>query len=106
MKTDLRRLSLAAWMAAAAPSAIFSSGAAAQPASLKPGDELRPLYATVDDVADGRRLAESSCVGCHGANGISTVEGIPNLAGQRPVYIYLEIKAYQAGRRDVGAMTN
>ena len=53
MKTDLRRLSLAIWMAAAAaPGAIFSSGAAAQPATMKPGDELRPLYATVDDVAE------------------------------------------------------
>jgi cytochrome c553 len=80
--------------------------APAQTASLKPGEELRPLYATVDDVADGRRLAESSCAGCHGATGISTNEAIPNLAGQRPTYLYLELKAYQAGRRDVGLMTN
>jgi cytochrome c553 len=92
-------------MAAAAAAAAINSSAA-QRAALKPGDELRPLYATVDDIADGRRLAESSCVACHGANGISTTPGTPNLAGQRPAYLFLELKAYQAGRRDVGAMTN
>ncbi|HML13026.1 MAG TPA: c-type cytochrome [Xanthobacteraceae bacterium] len=102
-----RRLLLATGMAAAvAAGVIHSSPARAQTAALKPGEELRPLYATVDDIADGRRLAESSCVGCHGANGISTTPGTPNLAGQRPAYLYLELKAYQAGRRDIGAMTN
>jgi len=107
LKTILRKLSCATGMAATATlGTIFASGAAAQPASISPGAELRPLYATVDDIADGRRLAESSCASCHDANGISSVSGIPNLAGQRPSYLYLEMKAYQEGRRDIGAMTN
>ena len=104
MKSSLRRQILAGVIAAAA--AFAATRAPGQPASLKPGDELRPLYATVDDIADGRHLAEASCAGCHGASGISASEGIPNLAGQRPAYLYLELKAYQAGRRDVGLMTN
>jgi cytochrome c553 len=104
MKPGLWNLLLA--IAVAAPAAVHGTGAAAQPAALKPGDELRPLYATVDDIADGRRLADSSCAACHGANGISTTAETPNLAGQRPGYLYLELKAYQAGRRDVGPMTD
>jgi cytochrome c553 len=107
MKAMSRNLLLATGIAAAAAAAaIHPLPAPGQPAVLKPGEELRPLYATVDDIADGRRLAESTCAGCHGANGISATEGVPNLAGQRSPYLYLELKAYQAGRRDVGLMTN
>jgi cytochrome c553 len=39
------------------------------------------------------------CAGCHGANGISSTKGVPNLAAQRPAYLYLELKAYQSGAR-------
>jgi len=89
---------------AAASAATHQSDAAAQSASIKPGDELRPIYAKLEDVADGKRLADSSCAGCHGVSGISTTAGIPNLAGQRPSYLYLELKAYQSGGRTNSAM--
>lgn len=79
--------------------------AAAQP--VIPGsDELRALYATPEDVADGKRLAEASCAGCHGANGISSTPGVPHLAAQRPAYLYLELRAYQSGARGDTAMNN
>ena len=39
-------------------------------------------------------------------NGISTNPGVPNLAGQRPGYLYLELKAYQSGARGDSAMNN
>ena len=84
----------------------YCPGAAAQPAAIRPGDELRTLSATPTDIAEGKRLAETSCAGCHGANGISTTQGIPHLAGQRPAYLYLELKAYQSGNRGDSAMTN
>ncbi len=89
---------------AAALAAIHQPDAAAQSPSIKPGEELRPLYAKPEDIADGKRLADSACAGCHGANGISTTTGIPNLAGQRPVYLYVELKAYQSGGRKNAAM--
>jgi len=68
-------------------------------------NELRPAYANAADVADGKRVAEESCAACHGANGISVTKGIPNLAGQRPGYLYLELKAYQSGERSDELMT-
>ena len=92
-------------MLAAAVSALaHQPDAAAQSPSIKPGDELRPLYATPEDIADGKQFADSACAGCHGANGISTTTGIPNLAGQRPVYLYVELKTYQSGGRTNAAM--
>ena len=74
-------------------------GAAAQALAVKPSDDLRAAYATPLEIADGKRLAEASCVGCHGANGISIIKGIPNLAGQRPAYLHMQLRAYQAGAR-------
>jgi cytochrome c553 len=84
-----------------AASVGFLPGASAQPSLVKPsaGDDLRAVYATAADVAEGRRVADTTCARCHGANGISTIKGIPHLAGQRPGYLYLELRAYQTGQR-------
>jgi len=93
-------LMLGAAIAAATP----HRDAAAQAPAIKAGEELRPIYATPDDIADGKRFATSSCAGCHGPDGISTTTGIPNLAGQRPAYLYVELKTYQSGGRKSAAM--
>jgi cytochrome c553 len=61
------------------------------------------VYATAADVAEGRRVTES-CSRCHGPNGISTTKGVPNVAGQRPAYLYAKLRAYQAGTRGDHAM--
>jgi cytochrome c553 len=81
-------------------------GAAAQSAAIQPGDELRTLNVSPVDIADGKRLAEMNCTSCHGANGISITQGIPHLAGQRPAYLYVELKAYQSGNRGDNIMSN
>ncbi len=60
-------------------------------------DELRPVFATPDDIAQGKELAQASCESCHGPDGVSNTAGVPNLAGQRPSYIYGLLKAYQIG---------
>jgi len=60
-------------------------------------DELRPLYATPEDIAEGKQLAQTSCADCHGPDGVSRIAGVPNLAGQRPSYLYRVLKAYQIG---------
>jgi len=82
---------------AAAAIAATCSAALAQAPAMKPGDELRPLQATPIEITEGKRLAEQACSGCHGAFGVSAKENIPHLAGQRPSYLYLELKSYQAG---------
>ena len=91
--------------AVAAAGLLHQLEAAAQSPVVKPGDELRPIYAKPEDIADGKQFAAASCAGCHGPDGISTTTGIPNLAGQRPSYLYLELKAYQSGGRSNVAMT-
>src|SRR5690242_6325573 len=76
--------------------------ASAQVTPIVPGNDrsdFKPLMVKPEDLADGKRLAETTCVGCHGENGISTTENIPHIAGQRSVYLYVEMKAYQLGVR-------
>ena len=68
--------------------------------------DLRPVYATPQDVAEGKRVAEASCAGCHGLNGITGAKGAPHIAGQRPAYLYLELRAYQSGGRGNNPMNN
>jgi cytochrome c553 len=100
-------LPMALTLVSATASLALFPDAVAQPAAIKlnPGAELQPVYATPQDVAEGKRVAEKSCAGCHGVNGISATKGTPHLAGQRPAYLFLELKAYQVGARSDAAMT-
>lgn len=85
------------------------SAAGAQITPVVPGidkSEFKPLLVKPEDLVDGKRLAETTCVGCHGENGISTTEGVPHIAGQRSVYLYVELRAYQMGLRKDTIMTN
>lgn len=99
---------IAACMLAVALAGGFP-GAAAQPAKAKAkpdnGDELRAVYATPAEIAEGGRIAQASCARCHGANGISATKGVPHLAGQRAAYLDLQLRAYRHGARVQGAMT-
>jgi cytochrome c553 len=87
---------------------VLASGPAltqAQPAKPPAQPELRPIYATVPDIVEGKRVAEVSCTRCHGANGISATAGVPHIAAQRPPYIYTQLRAYLQGARPQSAMT-
>jgi cytochrome c553 len=102
------RFSMTCGFIACVAIAGFAASAAAQNAASGTGNvnDLRPLSADAGDIAEGKRLADSSCTGCHGANGISASPGVPHLAGQRPAYLYLELRAYQSGVRGDSAMNN
>jgi cytochrome c553 len=39
------------------------------------------------------------CAACHGSNGISVANNIPNLAGQRYQYLLRQLEAYKNGAR-------
>ena len=100
------KMLVAVMVLAAAALAVYRGPARAQLATARPtqGQDIRVLYANAADIAEGKRAAEKVCGACHGVNGISTTEGIPHLAGQRPVYLYVELKAYQSGARGSSAM--
>jgi cytochrome c553 len=94
-------------LAVAAVIAAVSLGAAAQPAKANPAadDELRAVYATSVEIAEGARIAQTACARCHGANGISATKGVPHLAGQRAAYLDLQLQAYRQRARVQSGMT-
>lgn len=49
--------------------------------------------------------APRDCVACHGADGISAVPDAPNLAGEEPLYLLEQLRAFRSGRRTHEAMT-
>ena len=91
---------LTACLLGAAPVA----GAASAPANRT--NDLRPLQATPQDIAEGKRLAQSSCAACHGISGVSAANDVPHIAGQRAPYLYTELRVYQAGGRGNTPMNN
>lgn len=100
---DLATLAVAAFVA----TAILPAGlASAQTVRPGPSDDFRAALATPQDVAEGKRLADASCARCHGAKGISSAKGVPHLAGQRAVYLHLELQSYKSGIRGKHMMTD
>jgi len=57
-----------------------------------------PLAQAADAEA-GRAKVATVCAACHGANGVSVSDAIPNLAAQRPGYIEAQLKALKEGTR-------
>ena len=51
------------------------------------------------DVEAGKAKVATVCAACHGANGVSVSDTIPNLAAQRPAYIEAQLKALKQGTR-------
>ena len=101
------RLLVAGMLALGAASTAYAPGAAAQAVKVQPGaeDELRAVYVTSVEVAEGGRIAQAACARCHGANGISATKGVPHLASQRAAYLDLQLRAYRYSARVQGAMT-
>lgn len=61
--------------------------------------ERKALFPSRDMVELGRAAAEANCAACHGMDGLSDAAGKPHLAGQRTVYLYRVLKAFQSGER-------
>ena len=63
---------------------------------------LAPMCGAADLEA-GKTKVSQVCAACHGANGVSVSDTIPNLAAQRAAYIEGQLKAFKEGtRRAVG----
>lgn len=51
------------------------------------------------DIEAGKAKVAEVCAACHGANGVSVGDTIPNLAGQRAPYLENQLKALKEGNR-------
>jgi len=60
--------------------------------------------AVAADPETGRAKAQAVCAACHGANGVSVADSIPNLAGQRVPYLETQLRAFKSGARKVPVM--
>jgi len=81
----------------------FSQSSSTLPVNSAEREALFPSRQLLDQ---GRAVAETACADCHGADGISKAPGIPNLAGQRTVYLYRVLQSYQSRERRNDAMNH
>jgi cytochrome c553 len=51
------------------------------------------------DIEAGKARAATVCAACHGANGVSVSDSIPNLAAQREGYLAAQLRALKEGTR-------
>ncbi|MGB1158243.1 MAG: c-type cytochrome [Porticoccaceae bacterium] len=56
------------------------------------------------DIEAGKKKA-MTCAACHGANGISSNDMWPNLAGQKKGYLISQLQMFRDGRRNNPMMT-
>ena len=68
-----------------------------------PFDDVRRQLPIQGDAARGAAKA-AACAACHGAQGVATAPTFPNLAGQSPTYLYVQLRAFKDGARDNAVM--
>jgi cytochrome c553 len=70
-------------------------------ATMQPLSELErmALSPSRDMIELGRSVASTACAQCHGTDGASIAPGMPHIAGQRTVYIYRMLQAFQTRER-------
>ena len=79
-----------------------SGGAVAAPQGVPPAQRLAAVMADAkarDVAAAAGKRAAFLCVHCHGEDGNSALNYVPNLAGQNPVYLLNQIDKFGDGRR-------
>jgi len=55
-----------------------------------------PAFAQAPDVTD---LIAEACAPCHGEQGIAKSADVPNLAGQKRLYLHNQLRAFNSGKR-------
>lgn len=63
-----------------------------------------PGLALAADAVAGKAKVDMVCAACHGATGVSVSDAIPNLAGQKTVYLENQLKALKDGSRKAPVM--
>ena len=90
-------------LAALPVAAVSQNAATTAPLSSVERYALNP---TRDMLDHGENVATTACAACHGTNGIGAEDGIPNLAGQRTVYLYRVLQGYQDRTRRNDSMNH
>ncbi|WP_135503278.1 c-type cytochrome [Roseovarius aestuariivivens] len=70
--------------------------------------DLAAWYASHDVTATLRADVDGApeqCTACHGADGLSLADDVPNLAGETNIYIETQLKAFRTGKRKHEVMT-
>ena len=63
-------------------------------------------FAQAADIEAGKARAATVCAACHGANGVSVNDAIPNLAAQRSGYLETQLKWFKDGTRKAAGSTS
>jgi len=65
------------------------------------------LGAGTADAADPRagEVKSKPCTTCHGKDGIGTMPMIPNLAGQKSIYLIQQLRGFRDGKRSSEVMS-
>jgi len=63
-------------------------------------------FAQAADIEAGKARAATVCAACHGANGVSVNDAIPNLAAQRAGYLETQLKWFKDGTRKAAGSTS
>ena len=63
-------------------------------------------FAQAADIEAGKARAATVCAACHGANGVSVSDTIPNLAAQRAAYLEAQLKVFKEGTRKAQTATS
>src|SRR3954447_23698543 len=66
---------------------------------------IAPL-AQAADIEAGKAKVATVCGACHGVNGVSVSDTIPNLAAQRAGYLEGQLKAFKDGSRRAASPTS
>ena len=67
---------------------------------------VTPLAYAQPNIEAGKAKVASVCAACHGLNGVSVSDTIPNLAAQRAAYLEAQLKAFKDGlRRPAGLVS-
>ncbi|WP_448207744.1 c-type cytochrome [Azospirillum sp. sgz302134] len=57
-----------------------------------------PAWAGGDRAAGAAKAGQ--CQTCHGRQGLATMPGVPNLAGQSDIYLAAQLRAFRGGARN------
>lgn len=82
---------------APAPAFLCAVVAATLLGATAPASVAAPLVP--GDATAGAREFRSSCAACHGVDAVSVMPQVPNLRGQKALYLVDQLKAYRDGQR-------